>query len=205
MARLDEAGQTVLLVALDDTILGAIGARDRVRPEAPGVLAALRDLGIDGLAMLTGDRAAVAHAVARQLETEEAAGSQVHAELLPHQKAKWKANNEGAGARGEGREKREDRETRVTTSLAPRPCPRPSLCRHGRRWHQRRACPGRADVGLALAARGSDLAAEAGDIVFLKIPSVRCLCWSACPGRLSASFARTFSISPSASTPSASC
>ena len=64
LARLDDAGQTVLLVAVDDHILGAIGARDRARPEAPGVLAELRELGIERLAILTGDRAAVARAVA---------------------------------------------------------------------------------------------------------------------------------------------
>jgi cation transport ATPase len=39
-------------------VLGAIGARDRVRPEAGHVLAGLRSLGINEIILLTGDRAA---------------------------------------------------------------------------------------------------------------------------------------------------
>src|SRR5262249_29700014 len=38
LERLDAAGQTVLFVCVDGRILGAIGARDRVRSEARGVL-----------------------------------------------------------------------------------------------------------------------------------------------------------------------
>src|SRR5207244_7206400 len=39
LERLDQSGHTGLLVARDGVILGVIGARDRVRPEAAGVLA----------------------------------------------------------------------------------------------------------------------------------------------------------------------
>ena len=60
LEQLDAAGQTALLVARDGVVLGVIGARDRVRPEAAGVLAELRELGIADIALLTGDRAAAA-------------------------------------------------------------------------------------------------------------------------------------------------
>ena len=53
-----------------------------LRPEAAQVLADLRALGIAPVALLTGDRAAVAKAVAEQVPVTEA-----HAELLPAQKA----------------------------------------------------------------------------------------------------------------------
>ena len=78
----DAKGQTALLVACAGRILGVIGARDRVRPEAGQVLADLRALGISDIVLLTGDRAAVARALAADLRF-----SAVHAELLPEQKA----------------------------------------------------------------------------------------------------------------------
>src|SRR5262245_43604685 len=39
LTRLDESGQTALLVARGDRVIGAIGARDRIRPDAADVLA----------------------------------------------------------------------------------------------------------------------------------------------------------------------
>ena len=80
--QLDNLGQTHLLVARDSVVLGAIGARDRLRPEAAGVLAELRTLGFVNIQMLTGDRAAAAQAVSKQLPEIT-----VRAELLPTQKA----------------------------------------------------------------------------------------------------------------------
>jgi Cu+-exporting ATPase len=87
--RLDAGGQTSLLVAASGVILGVIGARDKVRPEAAQVLADLRAIGIGPVALLTGDRSAVAKAVAEQLPLTE-----VHSELLPAQKANWVAEGE---------------------------------------------------------------------------------------------------------------
>jgi P-type Cu+ transporter len=92
MARLDAAGQTVLLVARSGAVLGAIGARDRVRPDALAVVAELRALGIGEVSLLSGDRSAVAAAVAAPLGLSE-----VRAELLPAQKAEWVAERQAAG------------------------------------------------------------------------------------------------------------
>ncbi len=78
----DERGQTPLLVARNGQYLGAIGARDRLRPEAPGVLADLSSLGIHPLMLLSGDRAAVARTIGESFGLTD-----VRAELLPAQKA----------------------------------------------------------------------------------------------------------------------
>lgn len=82
LARLDQSGQTSLLVARNGELLGAIGCRDRVRPEAAGVLSELRALGVSRLSLLTGDRASVAGAVSANLPLTE-----TQAELLPADKA----------------------------------------------------------------------------------------------------------------------
>src|SRR5437660_10913418 len=84
LQQLDASGQTALLVAKDGMVLGILGARDRVRPEAAGIIAELRSLGIRDIALLTGDRAAVAQTLASAVHIAE-----VHAELLPEQKAEF--------------------------------------------------------------------------------------------------------------------
>lgn len=82
VSRLEADGQTPLLIAVDGRILGALGARDRLRPDAYGVLSELRSLGISDISLLTGDRKAVANRIAAELGIEK-----VHAELLPAEKA----------------------------------------------------------------------------------------------------------------------
>jgi Cu+-exporting ATPase len=141
LERLDAEGQTALLVARDGLILGAIGARDRVRPEAREVLAALRNLGIDRLALLTGDRQAAAASVAADLGIAE-----VHAELLPEQKAELLDR-----LRGEGPAPARRKVAMVGDGINDAPA------------------LARADVGLAVGT-GTDIAAEAGDVVFMGDP-----------------------------------
>jgi len=65
-------------------VAGAIGARDRVRPEAHDVVHDLKHLGIKDLTILTGDRPAPARAVAKKVHIK-----QVEAELTPADKAQW--------------------------------------------------------------------------------------------------------------------
>jgi Cu+-exporting ATPase len=135
LARLDAGGQTALLVARSGVVLGAVGARDRVRPEARVVIEELRALGITDLSVLTGDRAAAAKVAAEALGVAE-----VHAELLPEQKAEVIAAKRKQGRRvamvGDG--------INDAPALAV------------------------ADVGLAIS--GTDVAAEAGDVVFMGDP-----------------------------------
>ena len=77
-----ESGQTALLVARDGVLLGAIGARDQVRPDAAGVINELRGIGIEEIALLSGDRTAAVRSVAAALGIND-----FHAELLPQEKA----------------------------------------------------------------------------------------------------------------------
>jgi Cu+-exporting ATPase len=78
--RLRHDGATVVLVAIDRRLAGAIAIADPIKPTTPEALAALRRLGIR-VVMLTGDNRTTAQAVARRLEITE-----VKAEVLPGQK-----------------------------------------------------------------------------------------------------------------------
>jgi Cd2+/Zn2+-exporting ATPase len=63
--------------------LGFVAVADKVRPEAPAIVARLRDLGVKRIAMLTGDNQRVAAAVGKACGVDE-----VHAELLPQDKVR---------------------------------------------------------------------------------------------------------------------
>jgi Cu+-exporting ATPase len=93
LEQLDQRGQTPLLVARGRHILGVIGARDRVRPEAAGVVGELRALGIEPILLLTGDRTAAAQAVAGDLGF-----SDIQSELLPEHKAEVVLNHKRPAA-----------------------------------------------------------------------------------------------------------
>jgi len=67
---------------------------NRPRPEAAAALAELRALGLDRQVLLTGDRAAVAHAVAAPLGL-----SAVFAKALPEQKVRHVMDEIAAGRR----------------------------------------------------------------------------------------------------------
>jgi Cu+-exporting ATPase len=135
LGQLDEGGQTALLVARSGVVLGAVGACDQVRPEARVVVEELRALGIDDIALLTGDRTAAAQGAAEALGLTE-----VYPELLPQQKAEAIE-----GKREQGR-----RVAMVGDGINDAPA------------------LATADVGLAVS--GTDVAAEAGDIVFMGDP-----------------------------------
>ena len=79
--RLQKAGRSVMIVRHGERWLGVLGLADQPRPEARGVLQALRAIGLGPLVMLTGDNAGVAEAVGRELGVD-----QVKAELLPEDK-----------------------------------------------------------------------------------------------------------------------
>lgn len=68
-------------VAVDQTVLGWVGVADRVRDGAPGVIQAMRALGIRRVLLVTGDKAAVAGPVGEALGVDG-----VVAEVLPEQK-----------------------------------------------------------------------------------------------------------------------
>ena len=80
--RMQQAGATAVLVEQDGQVIGAIGVRDELRPEAGEVITRLHSGGYH-VAMLTGDNHATAAALAR-----EAGIDSVHAELRPEDKAR---------------------------------------------------------------------------------------------------------------------
>ena len=74
-------GHTLVFVGVDGVLLGAIAIADPVRATARETLELLRSHGIRRVAMLTGDHAASARAIAEALALDE-----YHAGLLPQQK-----------------------------------------------------------------------------------------------------------------------
>jgi P-type Cu+ transporter len=92
--ELDAAGQMVLLVAVEKTLLGVIGVRDVPREAARPVIEELRQAAIADFAILTGDRKASADAAAAYLGLEP---ESVHAGLFPAEKARWIAEATKAG------------------------------------------------------------------------------------------------------------
>jgi Cd2+/Zn2+-exporting ATPase len=91
MNAMHDAGKTGMLVgeilgedkAATVRYLGFIAVADKVRTEAPLIIARLRALGVKRIAMLTGDGARVAAAVAKACGVDE-----VHADLLPQDKVR---------------------------------------------------------------------------------------------------------------------
>jgi len=80
--RLQEAGNTVVLVGDEAGPWALIALRDSLRPEARAVVQALHERGVKIVVMLTGDNARTARAVGRELGLDE-----IHAELSPEDKA----------------------------------------------------------------------------------------------------------------------
>jgi heavy metal translocating P-type ATPase len=85
---------TVVFLGEGSRILGAVGVADRPRPTAATGLAALRTAGIAEIAMMTGDRRAVAERVGAQIGLRP---EEIHADLLPGDKVRLVA---GLAARG---------------------------------------------------------------------------------------------------------
>lgn len=77
---LEAQGKTLLLLAIDNQLAGALAASDCLRPEVPQALAEARSLGIEHIELLTGDNRANAAALAEGL------GIEYQAELLPEEK-----------------------------------------------------------------------------------------------------------------------
>ncbi len=81
--ELQELGHTVMVMAIDQSAVALISVADRVKP---GSLQAIQELRQQGLhvVVLTGDNAATAQAVGRQLQLDE-----VHADMLPEDKYRF--------------------------------------------------------------------------------------------------------------------
>ncbi|MFV5264029.1 heavy metal translocating P-type ATPase [Acinetobacter courvalinii] len=78
--RLGDEGKSPLYVAIDGALAGIIAVADPVKDTTPAAIQALHQLGLK-VAMITGDNARTAHAIAKQLGIDE-----VIAEVLPEGK-----------------------------------------------------------------------------------------------------------------------
>ncbi len=81
LARVEAAGRTAMVLAVDGTLTGVIGVADTLKDHSVDAIRALKAMGIE-VAMLTGDNRRTAEAIARQAGIDR-----VIAEVLPAQKA----------------------------------------------------------------------------------------------------------------------
>ena len=79
--RFESEGKTIIWVAQDQQAIGLLAVADQVRPQAAGLLSALRRMGIPATVMLTGDNAVTAQTVAHKIGVSE-----VYSDLLPEDK-----------------------------------------------------------------------------------------------------------------------
>ena len=80
-SKAENAAATICYAAKDGKYLGAILIRDLVKKDTAAAVKAMKEAGVGRFVMLTGDRKAVADAVAKETGIDE-----VHAELLPEDK-----------------------------------------------------------------------------------------------------------------------
>ena len=143
--RLEAQGETVLFVAQDGYISGLLAAADTLRAEVPGAIAAVLELGIQQVELLTGDNDRTAAALVDNLTL----GSQNHkplqglryrANLLPEDKIAIVKEYQAQG--------------RVVIMVGDGVNDAPALAQ--------------ADVGIAMGAAGTDIAIEAAHIALMR-------------------------------------
>ena len=128
---------TIIHMAVDGQYAGHIVISDVVKPHAKEVVEALHKAGVEKTVMLTGDAKRVADAVAAELGVDE-----VHSELLPGDKV------------------------HKVESLLAQQSGKAKLAFVGDGVNDAPVL-GRADIGIAMGAMGSDAAIEAADIVLM--------------------------------------
>jgi len=134
MADLGDAGRTVVLVASGGEAVGLVAVEDTLRPEAAATIERLRTMGIDRIALLTGDHPAAGRAVGRALGIED-----TRAGLLPADKVQAVRALQ--------------REAAPVAMVGDGVNDAPSLAA--------------ADVGVAMAGIGTDVAVAAADLVLV--------------------------------------
>lgn len=128
---------TTVHVAVDGRCAGYIAIGDEIKPDALQAIENLRRHGIDHIAMLTGDNACAAEAVAKSLQLDS-----VYAELYPENKVElFEKLSEHTPKRG------------TTAFVGDGVNDAPVIAR--------------ADVGVAMGALGSDAAIETADVVLM--------------------------------------
>lgn len=80
-----DGAETVVYLGRETRILGAVSVADKLRDTSAGALAALRASGVKTIAMMTGDRRAVALRIGRALGLKP---GEIYAEMLPQDKVR---------------------------------------------------------------------------------------------------------------------
>ena len=132
-----EFESTVAHIVVDGHYAGYIAIGDQIRPETADAITALRDLGVDHVAMLTGDNSFAAKAVGQKLRLDG-----VHADLLPEDKVRIFEKISVRNAPGE-----------KTVFVGDGINDAPVIAR--------------ADIGIAMGGLGSDAAVETADVVLM--------------------------------------
>jgi Zn2+/Cd2+-exporting ATPase len=136
--RIREAGQTALIIVLDDKgppAGGVIAVSDQPRPGAAGAVAALKRWGVGQVLILTGDHKRIAEAVAHRVGADH-----VKAGLLPNEKVLELQRLMNAG--------------HLVAMVGDGVNDAPALAT--------------AHVGIAMGAAGTDVALEVADVVLIR-------------------------------------
>ena len=93
MSRLEEAGKTAMLAAVNGRLAGIVAVADTIKETSREAIRRLHDMGLD-VVLLTGDNELTARAIAREVGVDH-----VIAEVLPEQKAEEVKKLQEAGHR----------------------------------------------------------------------------------------------------------
>ena len=74
---LEDAGHSVVAIGNQEHVCGLISVADSIRDDAPATLDALKEMGIEHLALLTGDNEGTARAVASELSPYRGLGNHI--------------------------------------------------------------------------------------------------------------------------------
>jgi heavy metal translocating P-type ATPase len=85
LERLENEGKTVVIISVDDTIIGIIGIGDVLRPEAVSTINDLKKMDIKKIVIVTGDNMRTAKVIGSKAGISD---SEIHADLLPEDKVK---------------------------------------------------------------------------------------------------------------------
>ena len=83
ISRIEEAGNSLMVMWCDDHVCGLVSIADQVRPEARETVARLKALGLKKVVMITGDNHKTAELIAKAVGIDE-----FHSELLPEDKVR---------------------------------------------------------------------------------------------------------------------